>query len=152
MNDFSIDTAREPTPQERDILQQSLLRPTDTSLNAPLLFDVSTMEPDRLACAVSTVLAHHTTLHSGIGQEENGSPSYRTAPPTICTTDSIPFADDSIALSLIQAMADVPFDYVAARALSKLNSRSTRLCQCSWLSRSRWITGPSSLSSTSSQV
>lgn len=117
MNDFSIDTAREPTPQERDILQQSLLRPTDTSLNAPLLFDVSTMEPDRLACAVSTVLAHHTTLHSGIGQEEDGSPCYRAAPPTICTTDSIPFADDSIALSLIQAMADVPFDYVAARAL-----------------------------------
>jgi len=48
------------------MLAQAVLRPSDTSLNAPFLFDVSGCGAERLCRAVTRVMESHPSLHSVI--------------------------------------------------------------------------------------
>ena len=57
---------RSLTAPEREMLAQAVLRPSDTSLNAPLLFDVSGCGAERLCRTVTRVMKSHPSLHSVI--------------------------------------------------------------------------------------
>ena len=57
---------RSLTAPEREMLAQAVLRPSDTSLNAPFLFDVSGCGAERLCRAVTRVMESHPSLHSVI--------------------------------------------------------------------------------------
>ena len=57
---------RSLTAPEREMLAQAVLRPSDTSLNTPFLFDVSGCGAERLCRAVTRVMESHPSLHSVI--------------------------------------------------------------------------------------
>ncbi|WP_026407625.1 AMP-binding protein [Actinomyces gerencseriae] len=102
---------RSLTAPEREMLAQAVLRPSDTSLNAPLLFDVSGCGAERLCRAVTRVMAGHPSLHSVIVNDADGDAVAAVVPVGRgCRVERVDALDDDAAVSLIRALADVPFN------------------------------------------
>mgnify|MGYP001942128823 FL=1 len=94
---------------ELDTLQQMLLRPNNTSLKAPLLYDVTGLDPDRVASAVTGVLARHTSLRSALTKTPQGETKLIERDPVSCAVRHYGIIDAHTARSPLRALADVPF-------------------------------------------